>query len=81
MAEPIREDEITSWIAELDRVQLHSDNGFTTQDVARAYKIDRRAATAKVRNWVDRGLVKHVGFKDGLSIDGKRTRQPVYAKV
>lgn len=76
--EPIRLDE---WLAELSRVQLHATAGFTTLDVSKAYGIDRRSATQRVRMWIDKGLVKHVGFRDGVSIDGKRNRQPVYAKA
>jgi predicted transcriptional regulator of viral defense system len=74
----IRTDE---WMQEIERLSQRHIEGFTMQEVADAIGISSRQTREKVGKAIRLGILAHVGFRDGKSIDGKRCRIPVYRRV
>lgn len=71
----VREDE---WLEELRRISTLNTKGFTTSELADRLRISLPVAATKMRAWHRASLIVHAGYRDGQSMDGKRTKVPVY---
>ena len=74
----IKEDE---WLAELGKVRFVNSGGASMQEIADKWGICGRSAALRMKQLKRAGCVVHSGYRNGESLDGKRTRVPLYKIV
>jgi predicted ArsR family transcriptional regulator len=68
---------IEEWMKQLSEASVDAE-GFSASDLRKILGLSEDAVGRKLRQWVERGLVEHVGFRSSHSITGRPITVPVY---
>jgi DNA-binding IclR family transcriptional regulator len=74
----IRVDELEAELARLQQLPCDGPQGFTVQELAKAWGITLSGVRLRLRGLAERGLLQCAGRRRAVRIDGSATQVPVY---